>query len=235
MKNKIYNVILVFLILSLIVVCSIIYKDYKKMYDTIKTYGDIKEQCVSGKSANSDSRKINWNKLSRINSDIAAWIKIPGTVINYPVVRTTEYDYYLTHDIHKKYSKYGSIFIDERLAHNFSKCRNLIVYGHNMGRWTDVMFSSLMKYKNQDFYNRHKYVYLYMKDKTEKYKIVNIRETSSSSDAYKIEFSDSEYEEWINKVIPLSDNTGGIKKILTLSTCTYGSERLVLHCIMAEN
>lgn len=205
------------------------------MYDTIKTYGDIKEQCVSGKSANSDSRKTNWNKLSRINSDIAAWIEIPGTVINYPVVRTTEYDYYLTHDIHKKYSKYGSIFIDERLAHNFSKCRNLIVYGHNMGRWTDVMFSSLMKYKNQDFYNRHKYVYLYMKDKTEKYKIVNIRETSSSSDAYKIEFSDSEYEEWINKVIPLSDNTGGIKKILTLSTCTYGSERLVLHCIMAEN
>lgn len=234
MKKKIYNIILFFLIIALVAVCSIIYKDYKKMYDVIKTYDDIKEQCVSN-TAKSDIRKIDWDKLYKINSDIVAWIEIPGTPVDYPIVKTTDYDYYLTHDIHKKYSQYGSLFIDERLRNNLFKSKNLIVYGHNMGKWTDVMFSSLMKYKNQDFYNKHKYVYFYTKDGKEKYKIVGIRETSSSSDAYKVEFTDGEYQQWINEVVFPMDNTREINKVLTLSTCTYGSDRLVLHCIMAEN
>ncbi|MBR5111156.1 MAG: class B sortase, partial [Clostridia bacterium] len=44
------------------------------------------------------------------NDDFVAWLKIPGTKINYPVVWTDNVDYYLTHTFSGKESKVGTLF-----------------------------------------------------------------------------------------------------------------------------
>ena len=44
------------------------------------------------------------------NDDFVAWLKIPGTKINYPVVWTNNVDYYLTHTFSGKESKVGTLF-----------------------------------------------------------------------------------------------------------------------------
>ena len=44
------------------------------------------------------------------NDDFIAWLKIPGTKVNYPVVRTDNMDYYLTHTFTGKQSKIGTLF-----------------------------------------------------------------------------------------------------------------------------
>lgn len=237
MKMKIYDAILIVLFILLFVVGSIIYKDYKKMYDVVKTYDDVKEQCVSV-SAESNDKKIDWDKLYEMNHDIVAWLYIPGTSVDYPVVRSTDYDYYLSHDYHKKYSKYGSIFIDERIRNSLFESKNLILYGHNMGRYTDIMFSSFMKYKDQTYLREHKYVYFYTRKKATKYEIVSVREVSATSDAYKVDFNKKEFRNWLNGVVDKSVTPYDISKVnqvLTLSTCTYGENRLVLHCVPEEN
>ena len=211
------------------------------MYDSIQIYDEIREQCVSDKKKGTkdNDKDINWDKLYKINPDIVAWIKIPDTPVDYPIVRTKDYDFYLSHDIYKKYSKYGTLFIDQRLYENLFSCKNLIIYGHNMGRYTDIMFSSLIQYKKQEYYNKNKYIHLYVKgmEKEQIYRIISVMEVQSSSEAYKIHFDKEEYTDWIQGITEKSivncgqDNTNSEGQMLTLSTCTYGSTRLVLHCV----
>lgn len=234
MKSKRYNLFLGILIVAFCVVCSFVFKDYKKMYDTKKNYKNMKEQCVS-ETAQNAGRKIHWDKLYKINRDIVAWLEIPDTPIDYPVVKTEDNDYYLSHDIYKNNSTYGAIFIDERLYSEPFESKNLIVYGHNMGHWTDVMFGTLMKYEDKDYLKEHRYVYLYTPSGEKKYKIVSVREASASSDAYRVDFRKENFKNWRDNVIGRSvENTDNIEQILTLSTCTYGNNRLVLHCILEE-
>lgn len=51
-------------------------------------------------------------ELQKENSDVKGWIRIENTNINYPLLQTTNNDYYLTHNYKKEYSGYGSIFIN---------------------------------------------------------------------------------------------------------------------------
>ena len=47
--------------------------------------------------------------LQKINPDICGWIRFENLPIDYPIVQTTDNDFYLTHDYKKKKSPYGAI------------------------------------------------------------------------------------------------------------------------------
>lgn len=94
------------------------------------------------------------------NKDIVGWIKLDDTEINYPVMQTSDNEYYLTHNFQNEYSKGGSIFVDYRNTINAqSKSPNLILYGHNI--WSGEYFAKLTRYydsKESDplaFYKEH--------------------------------------------------------------------------------
>ena len=55
---------------------------------------------------------------------------VDGTNINYPIVQTTDNDFYLNHNILKRYSTDGWTFLDFR--NNSVNDKNTIFYGHNM-------------------------------------------------------------------------------------------------------
>ena len=146
------------------------------------TYTDIKNK-VEDKSVNvmksEVSKKIDWNELKKINKDICAWLYIPTTGVDYPVIKTKSNNYYLTHDIYNKPSKYGSIFFDARYYNKkINNVSNIIIYGHNMGHWNDTMFGKLMRFKNKNFYEKHKNIYLYTKKQKNVYRIVNVTRTT---------------------------------------------------------
>ncbi|MCE5236784.1 MAG: class B sortase, partial [Eubacteriales bacterium] len=91
------------------------------------------------------------------NPDVIGWITVGDTVIDYPVVRGTDNSYYLGHDVEKKKSKYGAIFMDFRNAESYQQ-RHIIIYGHNMKNGT--MFHDLMNFKQKDFFDAHRTVKL---------------------------------------------------------------------------
>lgn len=93
--------------------------------------------------------------LYDINSDIIGWLNIPGLsddngndYINYPVVQTSDNDYYLSHDFFKTEKDYGALFADYHVKITAdSGPDNTIIYGHNMGAGT--FFSHLHDYKKR--------------------------------------------------------------------------------------
>ncbi len=94
--------------------------------------------------------------LQDVNPDIFAWIKIPGTRIDYPVVQhPTNDEYYLRHGADGMNSSYGCPFIeacDSKELNDF----NTVIYGHNMNDGS--MFAGLHDFENRDFYNDHRII-----------------------------------------------------------------------------
>ena len=73
---------------------------------------DMIQTAFTTETENTEENSINFEELKKVNSDIIAWIKIENTEINYPIVKTTDNEYYLHRDINKKYNTCGWVFMD---------------------------------------------------------------------------------------------------------------------------
>lgn len=93
------------------------------------------------------------------NPDFVAWLRIPGTNVDYPVVQTDALDYYLNHTFSGKPSVVGTLFslADADYA---APGRNIAIYGHHLRSSGEKMFTSLMRYKNPDFYEDNQTIVL---------------------------------------------------------------------------
>ena len=92
------------------------------------------------KEKDDGTRVIDFEDLQKINPDVAAWLQIPDTTIDYPVVQGRDNEYYLNHTAAGKENHSGAIFLDAGCDHRFSK-GNYILYGHNLR--TGKMFGML--------------------------------------------------------------------------------------------
>ncbi len=89
--------------------------------------------------------------LSKENPDFSAWLTVPGTMIDYPVMHTPQdIEYYIYRSFDRSDSPSGTPFIGEYGDLDSSKC---IIYGHNMKDGT--MFHDLLKYEKKSFWQEH--------------------------------------------------------------------------------
>ena len=93
------------------------------------------------------------------NPDFVAWLRIPGTNVDYPVVQTDDPDDYLNHTFSGKQSVVGTLFSLADADYQ-APGRNIAIYGHHLRSSGEKMFTSLMRYKNPDFYEDNKTVML---------------------------------------------------------------------------
>ena len=90
--------------------------------------------------------KYDFNKLKEINPDITGYLEGSSLSMPYPVVKTTDSAYYLSHTADGKPSVLGSICLDANADMNNQVS---IIYGHNT---TDgSMFGNLNEYKNKSY------------------------------------------------------------------------------------
>lgn len=92
------------------------------------------------------------------NEDYVAWLSIPGTVINYPVVRSDRTDYYLHHLITGQQSKLGTLFSLTTSDYE-TPSRNIAIYGHHLSNST-AMFSTLLEYKKESYWKNNQTIQL---------------------------------------------------------------------------
>ena len=96
-----------------------------------------------------------YQELYAQNPDLAGWLCINGTNINYPVVQSDN-SYYLRRGFDRLYSTAGTLFLDERCrlaTPNAAGTANALIYGHNTA--SGSMFSQLLNYADKAFYTAH--------------------------------------------------------------------------------
>jgi len=88
----------------------------------------------------------NFAKLLELNSDTIGWIKIGDTGIDYPVFKSYDNYFYLSHNNMKEYSRFGSVFADWRTRIEKDDPSDVtILYAHNMES-TGEYFEKLTNY-----------------------------------------------------------------------------------------
>lgn len=187
--------------------------------------------------SNRSSRQVldKYKTLYNLNPDIAGWISIEGTEIDYPVMQTVKDEqFYLHRNFYKAESTSGLPFMDDRCIISDTSS-NIIIYGHNMKNGS--MFAGLLKYQDKDFYEKHKYIRfdtIYAEGMYEIVAVFRSRVAFVDEDTFRfynfIE-SDSveEFEEFYDTIRSLSlyetDATAiSSDYLLTLSTCEYSEE-----------
>lgn len=86
------------------------------------------------------------------NNQLIGWLKIDGTKIDYPVMQTTDNDYYLSHNFNKEKDGNGCLFLDCSCT-VFPRATNMIIYGHHMK--SGNMFGNLQKYSKEAYWKEH--------------------------------------------------------------------------------
>lgn len=166
---------------------------------------------------------IDFNALREINPDIVAWLICEDTVINYPVVRGSNNEYYLRHLFDGTRNKAGCLFVDSGNTPGFMD-HNTVIYGHNLksGR----MFSVLMKYKKQTFYDAHPQMELLTPAGNYTIELFAGYVADTRGESWELQFpSDAEFEEWIldakkKSTFQSSAACSIADRFITLSTCS---------------
>ena len=179
--------------------------------------------------------EVDFNELLAKNSDTVGWIQVKGTNINYPIVKTTNNDYYLTHAFDKTTNDAGWVFMDYRNdAVNFNQ--NTIIYAHS--RYNGTMFGSLKNILNSSWYTNKENHIIRLSTPSENtmWQVFSVYTIPKESYYITTSFStDESYSEFLNTIKGRSevDFSGTVNmgdKILTLSTCkdNFGN-RVVMH------
>ena len=90
-----------------------------------------------------------------LNKDLVGWINIPDTVIDYPVVRAEDGEFYLSHDFYGEENVNGQILLD-MLCDPYTPSYNLVVSGHHMKNGS--MFGGLPEYRNRSYWAKHPFL-----------------------------------------------------------------------------
>ena len=108
-----------------------------------------------------DDSFVDFDKLRDQNEDIFAWIKIPDTNIDYPVLQSSDGDdsFYKNHDAQKNEDYRGAIYIE---AANLKDMCDFNEVLHGSSTSDGTMFSQLNKFLDKNFFDEHPYVYVYM-------------------------------------------------------------------------
>ncbi len=103
--------------------------------------------------------------LKKLNPDVKAWIQVPKTNIDYPVVQGQDDMEYINKNVYGEFELSGAIFLSCLNKDDFSDPYNL-VYGHNMKN--GGMFADVADFTNKEYFETHQKGKLYLTDATRK-------------------------------------------------------------------
>ena len=197
-------------------------------------------------SENSKEILPSFKKLLEINPDTVGYLKIDGTIIDYPVVKGEDNDFYLTHDFYKNESRSGTVMMDYRnKVTKDGHSANMILYGHNMQVGT--FFATLGEYwrtmydqypeGTKSFYKEHPVLRLDTLYERAEWKIFgfgiyNVAESRGEVFGYNLKYdftSEDDFNDYIINIMDRSDIFTDVDlkygdDIMTLSTCYWPYE-----------
>lgn len=219
-------------------------------YYTVRTKGSY-EELASLKNKNSyfniqDNQYVHktnnelpdilpeYQTLYQKNKKLIGWLKIADTIIDYPVMQTSNNEYYLDHNYNQEYDKNGSLFLDYTCS-IYPRSTNLIIYGHHMK--SGQMFGQLQKYAKESYYKDHKIIRfdtIYEKGTYEvmyvfRSQVYNVDDLVFKYYQFINANSGKEFDSYMKEMAEMSLYDTGVKaefgdSLITLSTCDNSQE-----------
>lgn len=121
--------------------------------------GAIKAASLAKDYVNETEDSVDFEALLEQNADVVAWLRIPDTNIDFPVMKGSDNSYYLSHGFSRDYEITGGIFVDYRNKGDFTDGFS-VIYGHRMS--SGRMFSDVGKFEDKEFFNNHREAALYL-------------------------------------------------------------------------
>ena len=194
---------------------------------------------------------VDFAPLQEINKDVYAWLYLPmgpeKPDIDLPILQSgpeDDIDYYLHHDINRKYLYAGCIYTQPVNTTDFSD-RVTVVYGHNMLNGT--MFSNLPVFRDTKFFEEHEYFYIYTPGHILTYRIAATIQFDTRHILNCFDFSDDRvYEDWIeNYIVHPRTMVRNYRtdlditvddKLVILSTCLeHGASRYLIEGVLVSD
>ena len=188
---------------------------------------------------------IDFDGLQEINPEIYAWIEVPGTKINYPILQHEGEDqsYYLTRDMYGERNQAGSIYTEDYNNKDFQDYHT-VLYGHNMKNGS--MFHNVRYFAQREFFDEHHEMFIYLPGKILKYEIIACYEYDYRHLLSLFDYDDKEgFAKYIEEIMnPRSMYTMVREeqevttedKLVTLSTCIANkpNNRRLLQAVLIE-
>ncbi len=187
---------------------------------------------------------IDFASLQAQNPDIYAWIQIPDTVIDYPVVQHLEDNtFYLMHTVEGQEGYPGSIYSEYYNNKDFSDPVT-IFYGHNMSDGS--MFAGLHRYADNLYMKEHQIVTIYTPDSIRRYQIFAAVLFDDRHLLGCFDFSNKKvYQNYLDDLMKQRNMTAVIDdsvqvtaddRILVMSTCDGADKnaRYLVHAVLIE-
>ncbi len=247
MKKK-YIVISIVCVLAGAICASIGIYQYLKQQRAGEEYQEIRQEVKTeepeepAEEPDTDPVEIpiDFASLQARNPDVYAWITVPGTNIDYPILQSDgDNSYYLDHTLDGESSPEGSIFTENYNSKDFED-PNTVIYGHNMKNGS--MFQNLHNYQDREFFNNNRDVTIYTPDAIRHYKIFAAYLYDNRHILASFDFSDPwVYKQYLDQIFSIRDmnscidtdtKVGVEDKIITLSTC-YGTQHDVRYLVQA--
>lgn len=188
---------------------------------------------------------VDFDYLWGINTEVIAWLTVPGTVIDYPVLYSArDNDYYLNHTIRGETQGAASIYVENYNSPDFTD-PNTVIYGHNMMNGT--MFAGLHAFEDDDFFAQNDSVVVYTPTHRLTYTIFAAYRTDSMHILLNNDFSTEKgFGQYLQALeTTMARGSGGCfrrtelttaDRLLTLSTCMGDSSyRFVVQAVLTED
>lgn len=252
-SNRRASKILLIIVGIVLIVFGAVYSGYY-MYSQYSAkqesnqYTEMQTEPASETGNGKPKNPINFKKLQKQNEEIYAWIKVPGTKVDYPIVQSASTDeFYLKHSaLDRNWAASGAIYTEMVNSKTF-KDRVTVIYGHN--GYSDTMFTTLHSFESRDFFDSHKKFYVYTPESKLTYQIVSAFKYDNRHIMNSFEFLDNAvYGEFLNTIQNPSSTVKNVRKnldkplalddnIVVLSTCIKNqrSNRYLVCGVLVSN
>lgn len=186
---------------------------------------------------------IDFPGLQSTNPEIYAWIRIPDTEVDYPVVQRPEDDtYYLNHTVEGAEGLPGSIFTESLNKRDFTD-PNTVIYGHDMRDGT--MFGHLKKYMDSTYMEEHPLIYIYTPEHIYTYQVFAAVTYDNRHILRSFDFTqETQFQEFLDSLRDARSMASYVRddisvsaenRILTLSTCNGNvQQRFLVEAVLTD-
>ena len=170
---------------------------------------------------------VDWDYWLSVNPDIVAWVSVPGTEIDYPVVQASADDptFYLDHDVYHGWNPYGCPYLNAGCAERGIDSPLALMFAHHMNDGS--MFSAFASYSDAGFAAEHDEILLQTPEGNTRLRVVAVDVVDSNVEHKRLDFAtDEELSSWLDELLGRADvalvdgtRTDSVK---AFCTCSYG-------------